>query len=133
VTSSWSLFIQLSRWRTAQYTPHNIHNGKMAQYTQHNIHNGKMAHGPIHTTQHSQRQDGAIHTTQHSQRQVLSFPLITTFTLKGETSLCYFISKTVRIFWRTLYLAKAQYMINSRPVASKATLMIPDNFLRIWN
>jgi len=31
------------------------------------------------------------------------------------------------------YLANAEYMINSRPVASKAALMIPDNFLRIWN
>ena len=31
------------------------------------------------------------------------------------------------------YLANAEYMINSRPVASKATLMIPDNLLRIWN
>ena len=27
------------------------------------------------------------------------------------------------------YFANAEYMINSRPVASKATLMIPDNFL----
>jgi len=27
------------------------------------------------------------------------------------------------------YLANAEYMINSRPVASKATMMIPDNFL----
>jgi len=31
------------------------------------------------------------------------------------------------------YLANAEYMINNRSVASKATLMIPDNFLRIWN
>jgi len=31
------------------------------------------------------------------------------------------------------HLASAEYMINRRPVASKATLMIPDNFLRIWN
>ena len=29
------------------------------------------------------------------------------------------------------YLANAEYMINSRPVASKPTLMIPDYFLRI--
>ena len=28
------------------------------------------------------------------------------------------------------YLADAEYMINSRPVASNATLMIPNNFLR---
>ena len=31
------------------------------------------------------------------------------------------------------YLANAKYMINRRPVASKTTLMIPDNFLRIWS
>ena len=31
------------------------------------------------------------------------------------------------------YLANAEYMINRRPVASKTTLMIPDNFLRIWS
>ena len=31
------------------------------------------------------------------------------------------------------YLANAEYMISSRSVASKATLIIPDNFLRIYN
>jgi len=31
------------------------------------------------------------------------------------------------------YLVNAEYMIISRPVVSKASLMIPDNFLRIWN
>jgi len=31
------------------------------------------------------------------------------------------------------YLANAEYMITSRPVAPKATLMISDYFLRIWN
>jgi len=30
------------------------------------------------------------------------------------------------------YLVNAEFMINSRPVASKATLMIPDNFPHIW-
>jgi len=29
------------------------------------------------------------------------------------------------------YLANAEYMINSRPVVSKATMMIPEYFLRI--
>ena len=31
------------------------------------------------------------------------------------------------------HLVNAEYMINSQPVVLKATLMIPDNFLRIWN
>ena len=31
------------------------------------------------------------------------------------------------------YLENAEYMISSRPVVSKATVMIPDNLLRIWN
>jgi hypothetical protein len=31
------------------------------------------------------------------------------------------------------YLTNAEYMINSRPVASESTLMIPNNFLCIWN
>ena len=31
------------------------------------------------------------------------------------------------------YLVNAEYMINSRPVASKATLMIPDNLIQKWN
>jgi len=30
------------------------------------------------------------------------------------------------------HLANEEYMINSRPVASKATLMILNNFLGIW-
>jgi len=31
------------------------------------------------------------------------------------------------------YVANAEYMINSRPFATKNTLMILNNFLRIWN
>ena len=31
------------------------------------------------------------------------------------------------------YLKNAEYMISSQPVASESTLMIPNNFLHMWN
>jgi len=31
------------------------------------------------------------------------------------------------------YLTNQEYMISSRPVAPKSTLIIPDNFIDLWN